>query len=237
MKIRGHRECQECGAQWSYYETGSVECPDCGSLRSVGVEEERRLHTDQAATLELDSFRAAAGDGSVEAVADELKSHLRSYLRKRGFVSGGELRELDETYLAARELLHAVDVYVRSLDPSHEEQLYALALLGGADAGERPPASEVPASARDARGSAAAEAVDAYRRDLERWLEEHPDPEAKRTLGSLRDRVKQVEALQGDVPVESSDALVAAARDVGRYLRTGEQDALASAQERLVRLD
>jgi DNA-directed RNA polymerase subunit RPC12/RpoP len=39
MKIRGERECKDCGARWSYYETGSVSCPECGSRRSVGVDD------------------------------------------------------------------------------------------------------------------------------------------------------------------------------------------------------
>jgi DNA-directed RNA polymerase subunit RPC12/RpoP len=31
MKIRGERECTDCGTRWSYYDTASVECPQCGS--------------------------------------------------------------------------------------------------------------------------------------------------------------------------------------------------------------
>ena len=239
MKVRGQRKCRECGHRWSYYETGNVSCPACGSLRSVGVEE-RRLHTDTPVKLDLSSHRSAAEKGTVRDAADDLKSDLREYVHKRGFVSGGDLRPLDETYLAARELLHAVDVYARLRDPDEDEQLYVLSLLRDADAGEsrRPAADEVPDSMVEARGLAAAESVDAFRSDAGSWLDDRTidDPDARDALESLRAQVKRVEALQGDVPVSESDALVAAARDLGAYLTTDDLNALATARDRLDRL-
>ena len=51
MKVRGRRECEACGARWSYFDTGEVTCPDCGSLHSVGLDDERALHTASTATL------------------------------------------------------------------------------------------------------------------------------------------------------------------------------------------
>ncbi|MFC5135110.1 MULTISPECIES: DUF7117 family protein [Haloferacaceae] len=174
MNIRGERECRDCGSRWSYYETGSVECPDCGSLKSVGTAE-RALHTDAPATLELSRHRARFGEARSTLPAegvDELKRDLREYVRKRGFVRGGELRWLDSTYLAARELLEAVDVYDRLRDPTDADREYLLALLAGADDGERPESSAVPESMREARGMAAARAVDEYREDLTAFLDE-----------------------------------------------------------------
>ncbi len=172
--------------------------------------------------------------------ADDLKSDLREYVRKRGFVSGGELRRLDETYLAARELLQAVDLFARLRDPADDEHLYVLSLLRDADAEEarRPDADAVPDSMAEARGLAAAESVDAYRRDVGSWLDDRDvdDPEARDVLESLRAQVKRVEALQGDVPVRESDALVAAARDLGTYLTEDDLNALATARDRLDRL-
>ena len=239
MKVRGQRKCRECGHRWSYYETGSVSCPACGSLRSVGVEE-RRLHTDTPVELDLSPHRRVAGEGSVADAADDLKSDLREYVHKRGFVSGGDLRPLDETYLAARELLHAVDVYARLRDPSDDEQMYVLSLLRDADTegGRRPTADEVPDSMVEARGLAAAESVDAFRSDVGSWLDDREvdDPEARNALESLRAQVKRVEALQGDVPPSESDALVAAARDIGAYLASDDLNALATARDRLDRL-
>ena len=174
MKVRGERECQGCGARWSYYETGSVECPDCGSLRSVGVDD-RTAHTDAPASLDLSPHRTRFGDASGTLPAegvDDLKSALREYVRKRGFVRGGELLPLDTTYLAARELLEAVDCYDRLRDPTDADREYLLGLLAGADDGDRPATADVPERLREARGMAAARAVTEYRSDLLAFLDE-----------------------------------------------------------------
>ena len=238
MKVRGRRKCRACGHRWSYYETGEVSCPACGSLRSVGVEDDRQLHTDTPSDLDLSPHRRAADEGSLADAADGLKSDLREYVRKRGFVSGGDLRPLDDAYVAAHELLHAADVYARRRDPTDDERRYVLSLLRGADAGDRPAADDVPDSMAEARGLAAAQAVDAFRRDVASWLDDRDadDPKARNALEALRARVKRVEALQGDVPASESDALVAAARDVGAYLSDGDLTALATARDRLDRL-
>jgi hypothetical protein len=248
MRVRGRRQCRDCDHVWSYYDTGSISCPDCGSLRSVGVGD-RHQHTDAAAELDLSSHRSAVEEELARTGADvttqrtlsedavsELKSDLRTYLRRRGFVHGGDLRDVDDTYLAARELLHAVDVYARLRDPDDETWLYVLSLLRGADAGERPAADEVPAVMTAARGLAYAESLAAFRRDASTWLDEHPDPEARRTLGTLGDHVKRVEALEGDVPLETSESLVNAARELAAYAREDDETALSTARDRLARL-
>jgi uncharacterized Zn finger protein (UPF0148 family) len=232
MKIRGQRECQSCGHRWSYYETGSVACPACESLRSVGVDE-RRLHTDAPATLDLSPYRTAWAEDRLADAVDDCKAALREYVRKRGFVDGGSLRPLDDTFLAAHELLQVMDLYGRARDPSDAEERYLLALLRGADEGERPPPEDVSAAWTEARGLAYANAVDDYRRDAVEWLDDHPDPEARRTLGTVHERVKRVQALQGDVSPTEAESLVRAAREVGVSLMEGEESALASARERL----
>ena len=232
MKVRGRRECQVCGCRWSYYETGSVACPECESLRSVGVDD-RTLHTDAPATLELTPYRTAETDGSLSAVVDDCKSDLRAYIRRRGFVDGGRLRPLDGTFLAATELLQVIDVYHRERDPSDADRRYLLALLGGADDGECPPTDAVPETLAHARGLAYADAVADYRRDLLDWLDEHPDSAARRTLGSVHERVKRVRALDGDVSPSEAESLVRAAREVGTYLSEGDEASLVAARERL----
>lgn len=245
MRIRGRRRCKDCQREWSYYDTGSVTCPDCGSLRSVGIDDRKR-HTDAAAELDLTPHRNAIGafdeDASTgrhalpEDVADDLKSDLRAYVRERGFVSGGELRDVDDTYLAANELLHAADVYARLRDVSEDEHLYVLSLLRDADRNERPDPEEVPASMTAARGLAYAKTLSAFRRDCSLWLDENPDSDARRTLETFGDHLKRVEALEGDVPVRESEALVRAAREIVAYAREGDEAALTRARDRLARL-
>lgn len=261
MNVRGERECRDCGGRWSYYETGSIECPDCGSVRSVG-REGRATHTDTPASLDLsphrDRFGEATGTLPTEGV-DELKRDLRQYLRKRGFIDGGELRSLDGTVVAARELLEAVDVYDRLRDPSDADREYLLALLAGADDGTRPPTTEVPDGMREARGSAAARVVKEYRDDLLTFLDEleatGTDPDttptvsvagedgtariepAREFLERFRDRTKRIEALQGDVDPVVADALIDAASAVGVYIRTGDADALDRARSLLEKTD
>jgi uncharacterized Zn finger protein (UPF0148 family) len=231
MKVRGQRECQACGHRWSYYETGSVTCPACESLRSVGVDE-RSLHTDTAASLDLSPYRAAWAEDRLADAVDDCKSNLREYIRKRGFVDGGDLRHLDGTVLAANELLQVMDLFDRTR-PTDADERYLSALLRGADEGERPPPEAVSSAWTGARGLAYANAVDDYRRDVTEWLDEHPDPEARRTLGTVHERVKRITALQGDVPPEEAESLVRAAREVGRYLIDDDESALAAARDRL----
>lgn len=235
MKVRGQRECQSCGHRWSYYETGSVACPACESLRSVGVDE-RTLHTDAPATLDLSPYRTAWADDELADHVDDCKADLREYVRKRGFVDGGDLRPLDDTVLAAHELLQVIDLFGRSgrtREPTDADERYLLALLRGADEGERPPSEDVSAAWTEARGLAYANAVDDYRRDVLEWLDDDPDTEARRTLGTIRERVKRIQALQGDVSPREAESLVRATREVGRYLMEGEESSLASARERL----
>ncbi len=261
MKVRGQRECKDCGARWSYYETGSVECPDCGSLRSVGVEDERNLHTDTPVEFDLTEVREDVDARPLREVADRAGDLAGEYVRKRGFVRGGDLRPLDDAYLAAQELRHAADVVGRGLDLSDDEEWYFLALLRGADAAsdrdgdrhpadgdQRPAPDEVPESMHPIRGLAYADAVAEYRREMADWLDEQDAEsgeserrvwdrtQARDALETLGDHVKRVQALDGDVDADTAELLVAATRDVSRYLREGDEDALVSARDRFGRL-
>jgi hypothetical protein len=258
MKLRGERECQSCGTRWSYYETGSVACPSCGDLRSVGIDA-RTAHTDAPVTLDLAAHRERFGDapGTLpRSGVDELQSDLREYCRKRGFIDGGRLAPLDGTYLAARELLEAVDCFERRRDPSDDDRTYLLALLAGADDGERPPTDDVPTALREARGMAAVRGVEAYRSDALDFLDELDGAEnvagdgdddaqavavegenlesrvgpARDAFERLRDRVARVDALGGDVPPAVADALARAADALGEYVRTGDEAALEAAE-------
>ncbi|WP_410767172.1 hypothetical protein [Haloferax sp. DFSO60] len=235
MEIRGERECKSCGNQWSYYETGSVSCPACGSMRSVGIGE-RATHTASQATLDLAPHQTTVANESIRAAAPDLKSDLREYVRSLGFIHGGELLPLDDTSLVAYELLHAVDVFARSNRPTDDEEFYVLSLIRGAKSGTRPEPKDVPSSMVDARGLAYAQGVERYRRNLSTWLDSHPDTEARHTVESLATHVKRAEALEGALPLEESESLVAAANGLYTYLTEDDLDALADVRDRLERL-
>ncbi|WP_408958763.1 TFIIB-type zinc ribbon-containing protein [Natrinema sp. 74] len=232
MKIRGERECRECGTHWSYYETGSVGCPACGSLRSVGVDE-RTEHTDLRVAFDLTPVRNAIDEIETDDLAERARDRCREYVRRRGFVNAGTLRELDDTYLAATELLHVADIVAREIRLEDREELYFLELLRDADGGDRPPVEDVPQPLRAARGLAYANAVREYRRDVRTWAEDRDLTASERkTLETLGEHVKRVRMLDGDVKPRIAERLVEATRDLANGLR-GDEFALSRAQERL----
>jgi hypothetical protein len=231
MEIRGERECKDCGTHWSYFDTGSIACPDCGSLHSVGTGDRAR-HTDGHTDLELVDLVVQIDDTPLEDLIDEIEDRCRSYLTTRGFIRGGELKPLDDAYLVASELRQAADVFGRLRDPTDEERLYVLSLLRATDSGERPPSDDVPDRMRPARGLAAADAALTYRSEVNQ-LPEEPRAAAGSLLSALRDRAKRVRALEGDIDPEEADRLVAAIREIGRAIITGDDDALTQAQSKL----
>jgi len=234
MEIRGRRECRNCATQWSYYDTGEVACPACGSLRSRGVDERTR-HTDAAVELDLTGARTLVDEEGIVAAVVAAGEDAREYVRRRGFVHAGDLRPLTDGYLAAAEL-GAVGRWLdrpgrTAVDDA--EEVYLLGLLGGADRDERPSSDRVPASLAPTRGLAYAGAVDDYREDVRTFLDEDETPPVRRLLERLDDHVRRVEALDGSVPPADAERLVRAAQDAGRALRTGEEPRLATACDRL----
>ncbi|WP_018259247.1 DUF7117 family protein [Halomicrobium katesii] len=236
MKVRGHRECKACGSRWSYYETASVECPDCGSLRSVGVDDRTR-HTNAPVEYDLTPVRGSIDEQPLEEIATDAAERSSEYVRRRGFVDGGSLLALDETFVAATELRHVASEIARTLQPTDAQELYFVTLLRGADEGERPEPRAVPSGLRPSYGLAMTAAVEAYQRDLRARLDDEPDPQARSLSGRVRDHRKRIEALDGDVDPKDADRLVHAARDLGRYLAEGDESALVTADNWLNGLD
>ncbi|MFC7059461.1 DUF7117 family protein [Halovenus salina] len=165
MELRGERECQSCGTKWSYYETGEITCPACGSIRSVGLDEPT-AHTAGAAELDLTDIRNEVGDVSIETLADDAAEAARTYLRSVGFVDAGELQPLSDTVLAASELRRVGATLGRVMRVDEDEELYLLELLRLADQNDRPAPDEVLETLAPERGLGVAAAVDIYLRDL-----------------------------------------------------------------------
>ncbi|MFB6184028.1 MAG: TFIIB-type zinc ribbon-containing protein [Haloarculaceae archaeon] len=236
MKIRGERECSDCGTRWSYYETGSVTCPECGSLRSVGVDDRKR-HTAGAVDLDLTPVRTAFDeDAPLREIATEAAEVCASYCRTQGFVDAGELRPLGTTYLAAAELRGVGSELGRRMRHTDDEELYFLSLLRGADRGTRPSVEDVPESLWGVRGLALAAAVDDYVRDLRLYLDDDRtgiDEPYRDVVSRLTERRKRVEALDGDVDPTTVERLVRVAHDLGVAIAAADENALASARQRL----
>jgi uncharacterized Zn ribbon protein len=242
MRIRGERECQNCETRWSYYDTGSINCPNCGSIRSLGVEEPTH-HTDSPTSFDLTDVRTRFDRDPIVDVIEDTKRRCREYVRRRGFVRAGDLLDLDDTYLAAAELAHVADVVGRRFSPTDEEELYLLGLVGGADAGDRPDPETVPESMRAARGLAYANAVFDYRREIREWLDTSNSeerarsmPEVRAALDGVDQHAKRIRALDGDVDPRDAERLLEAVRDLGTALRDGDEVALSAARDRIDRL-
>jgi uncharacterized Zn finger protein (UPF0148 family) len=230
MKFRGQRECQDCGTRWSYYETGEVACPNCESLRSRGIDE-RTEHTDAPVSIDLSPARSMVESEGLSAALDDATERCREFVTRTGFIHEGAFQPLSDTYLAANELIYAARESLRSMRIDDEEELYLLSLLQGADAGQRPPPEEVPRSMRTARGLAAADAIGDYQNDLRTYLDE--DSMVRRELATITEHVRRIEALDGDVDIMTSERIVHAMQDIGEYVRTDDEERLATARDRL----
>lgn len=204
MEIGGDRECTACGTHWSYYETGAIRCPDCESPRSVSVGEPAE-HTAGGATLDLAPVRAALTEASITGLADEAADRARAYLRQAGFVDAGTLQPLTAQYAAAAELRRAGRAAGRLSRLGPDEQQYLLALLRGADRGDRPAPADIPDSFHPERGLAVAASVEAYLRDLRRVVV--PDDRLARALSTITTRRKRIEALEGAVEPTAAERL------------------------------
>ena len=233
MKLRGERQCTDCGARWSYYETGEITCPDCGSVRSVGVGE-RAEHTDSPVELDLQPAIEQIDVEPLSTVAETAAEQARRYLHRAGFVDAGRLKPFGNDYLLAAELRRVGATLSRSMRISDAEELYFFSLLRGGTDGERPPPEEVPDSLRAERGLAVAAAVDAYVSDMRR-VQEDPEAAVSKVLSAVRSNRKRIEALDGDVDPAEAERLVRAVRDVSRYLREDDETALLQAGDRFSR--
>lgn len=231
MKVRGLRECNSCGVRWSYYDTGEITCPECGSIRSVGVDDPTE-HTGGPVELDLSAVRDRVDQEPVRQVAERATEDTRAYLGRVGFVHAGDLQPLPDTYLGAAELRRVASTLATRLRVSDSETAYFLSLLRGVDRGERPAPEDVQETFQPERGLAVTASVEAYLSDLRRVLPEDTEPEVSRVLSTISTHRKRIDALDGDVPPTDAERLVLVTRDLSAYLREGEESALARAGNR-----
>jgi hypothetical protein len=186
-------------------------------------------------SFDLTSLRESVDHRPLHEVTAEAKDRGREYVRRRGFLRGGNLLALDDTYLAAVELTQVADVVGRSFTADEDEELYLLDLLRGADLGDRPVVERVPESMRAARGLAYANAIRDYLRELRDWIDDgdHADPRSREVLHRLDQHIRRVRALSGDVPARESERLVETIREVTIYLKKDDETALVTATTRL----
>lgn len=229
MEIRGERECQSCGTRWSYYETGQITCPSCGSARSVGLDSPTE-HTAGHVALDLTPVRRDIDDQPLRELADRAADEAQTYVASVGFVHAGELQPLSETFLAANELRRVGATVGRLMRLEDDEKGYFLSLLN-ADSGERPGPDEVPDTFYSERGLAVAASIDMYLSDLRRVRNEG-ETSVNRVLSSLSTHCKRIEALDGAVEPSEAERLVRGTRELSEYLRNGDETALANALER-----
>ncbi|MFW5900457.1 MAG: DUF7117 family protein [Halodesulfurarchaeum sp.] len=225
MEVRGIRECKNCGRQWSYYETGSPACPECGSLYSVGIGD-RHLHTDRPANLDLEEARDALDAGRYREAGEAVEATARQYVHRRGFVNGGDLRPLEDRYLVAHELRHVGhqlrQPMVEGLGGENVDLEYVETLFQAATDGTRPPAAAVPESMSGTRGLAVADAVSEYHDALKTWLDAtETDQDVDGPLDQVDSHVRRFRALEGAVEPETAEHLVEAVRAIGTVLQTG----------------
>ncbi|MFB6134396.1 MAG: TFIIB-type zinc ribbon-containing protein [Halanaeroarchaeum sp.] len=233
MEVRGQRECRNCGATWSYFETGSVTCPECESSRSVG-RGERAANTDRPVDLSLEAARSAAAADDIDRALELAAETARTYRRERGFVRAGDLLTLDDTYLLAQELAHATSILQSSLERRQESVAYLHDLLAPAESRTRPDPADVPESLRVARGLGNARAVRDYRDEVTTFVGDEPLPgECRSILESIGDHVARIEALDGDVEPARAERLVEAARAVGACIREDHEAPLDVARTAL----
>lgn len=229
MRIRGERACRNCGTHWSYFETGAIECPDCGSLASAGRSEPAE-HTDGAVELDLSSSRQALADRPLEAVTGDIRETCRSYLQGRGFIREGVIQPLDDAFLRAAELKQVCHALERTQTVEEECELYFLQLLRSE---ERPGPERVPGALQEARAAGFADALERYCRDLRRYARwNQATSEQRAAIESLEAHTRRLALLEGRVDPVQVESLVRAARDVADGL-TGNETALATGRRRL----
>lgn len=194
MEIRGRRRCLDCGATWNYFETGGVDCPECGSIRSTSTTEGRQDTSSTELNME-DVVQELGTDftGGLSEAADR----CRSYVSRRGFIETGELQPPDARYVMASEIVEIADVFTQPMrrEVGESERNYVVDLVRGLRAGEPP--EDRPESLDAAHNMALARTAERYIRDLRRYARSE-GIDVPQGVEKAREALKRTEATEGD---------------------------------------
>lgn len=236
MRIRGERECVDCGTRWSYYETGSITCPDCSSLQSVACDDPTQ-HTTTEAELDLTDVRADIETASLADLAAETADRCRAHVRQLGFIHGGEPRAPTNREFVAAELAQVARQIKLGTGDGPAVESHFLELLRGVEAGTRPDPGAVPKACWAPRAAGYATVLRSFRRELASWSRDHETGStARRALERFDTHVTRLDQLAGPVPPGSVEPLVAASRSLATGL-AGEEGDLERTLELLGELD
>lgn len=190
------------------------------------------MHTAGAGEFDLSDARGMVDAHPMWDIASEAGEEAREYVREKGFVKAGDLQPLDETYLAAQELVYVSGAVERAMSLTDEEEAFFLSLLDDADTGGRPSPEQVPDAMGAPVGLALAEAADEYRREISDFLGD-TSSDVARLVETLGDLISRVQAVDGDVPPESSERLAQAARNLGLAVAESDSEKLQTAHKQL----
>jgi hypothetical protein len=229
MQFTGHRRCKQCASEWSYFETGSVSCPECGAIKSTGIGGPEP-HTAQHTSLELAPYWEVT-DEEVRIESDKIRRAVTEFLSEYGFIKGGDFLPLHDEVLAAGELRHAAYRYNTLGDPSEEVEHYLLGLLRAVMGESRP--TSPPDVLKQARGRGTADILEQFLRDMRQWTQARAATELMPIRESFRTHLHRIQALEGDVDPVVLSRLIQSARAVQQYIAREDQQSLSKARDHL----
>ncbi|MFB6253304.1 MAG: hypothetical protein ABEI06_01680 [Halobacteriaceae archaeon] len=237
MEIKGYRECRECGHQWSYYETGNVQCPECGSIKSTGLDE-RTLHTNNPVEIDITSIQSLVSNDEFRQAGQRAAKEARNYTIKRGFIHKGDLIRCDERIFSCHELRNLGNYINRTASITEETEYYFIETIQAVKNSGRPDQQAIPKNLRSIRGLAYARAAKDYLNDVTTWIEyaDHELPSGG-VLERTKENIKRVEALDGDISIGDSERIYEIVANLYSYCTTGEISTYEQIEEYLSNLE
>ncbi|MFB6186034.1 MAG: hypothetical protein ABEI86_04100 [Halobacteriaceae archaeon] len=237
MEIKGYRECRECGHQWSYYETGNIQCPECGSIKSTGIDE-RRLHTNTPVEIDITSIQSLVSNDEFRQAGQLAAEEARNYTIRRGFIQEGELIQCDDRIFSCHELRNLGNYINRTTSITDETEYYFIETIQAVKNKGRPDQQAIPMKLRSIRGLAYARTAKDYLNAVMTWVEyTDQQPPSRGVFERTKENIKRVEALDGDISVRDSERIYEIVTNLYSYCTTGEVSTYEQIEEYLSNLE